>query len=94
MAPGRGDSDVWPDDSLLVVVETILAHDIPDPNRRRAVALILNATTRNRMTRALREHFDPYIGADPVELSGDDAVKVMRDTVMMVAGHGRHEEER
>jgi hypothetical protein len=71
-------------DPLLHQLERIMAHDIPDPNRRRAVALIAKAHMKTAVVRVLRETFDPYLttGApDP------GAAETMRNAIISVAGY-------
>ena len=74
-------------DALLAQLEAILLHDIPDPNRSRAVAMIMRAHMRALTVRVVREKLDPYIGSGAGDVDCDALVRAMRDIVVVIAGY-------
>jgi hypothetical protein len=86
-AEGAVESDDPLGDPLLHQLERILAYDIPDPNRRRAVALITKAHMKTAIVRVLREKFDPYLRTDNDTADTGAAVAAMRDAIISVAGY-------
>jgi len=85
----RGD-DPDLDDKLLATIEDILKNDIPDPNRRRAVAMMIRVHVKVDMVHTLREKFDPFIGLGAVKsFSIEELLAAMRDAVVRLAGYGR-----
>ena len=77
------------DDPLLGIIESILKDDIPDPNRRRAVAGMIHAHAKVSMVHSLRQFFDPYLGIHAVKPTVEEALTAMRGAVVRLSGFTR-----
>jgi hypothetical protein len=84
-----GESVEERDDPLLEKIEQILHDDIADPNRRRAVAMMIHAHAKVSMVHTLREKFDPYLGINGVKPTVEQALTAMRGAVVRIAGYDR-----
>jgi hypothetical protein len=77
------------DDSLMATIEMILRDDIPDPNRRRAVAGMIHAHAKASTVHSLRQIFDPHIGIGAVKPTVEEALTAMRGAIIRIAGFER-----
>ena len=75
------------DDPLIGIIEAILHDDIPDPNRRRAVALMIHAHIKASTVHTLRQKFDPFLGIHAVKPTVEEALNAMRGAIIRLAGY-------
>lgn len=73
-------------DPLLETIEALLRDDIPDPTRRRVVAMMVRAHVKVSMVHALREKFEPYLGIGAVKPTVGEALTAMRGSIIRLAG--------
>jgi hypothetical protein len=76
-------------DPLIAKFEAILREDIPDPNRRRAVAMMIHAHAKAAMVHSIRDKFDPFIGMNAVKPTVEEALTAMRGAIIRIAGFDR-----
>jgi len=85
------DYDPRYDDPLLAIIDGILKDDIPDPNRRRAVAGMIHAHAKVSTVHSLRGIFEPYLGMNAVRPTVEEALTAMRGAVVRLSGFTRDE---
>jgi hypothetical protein len=73
-------------EALLGDMEAILEPDIPDPGRRRFVAILLNAHIRHAIGRSVDDCLGPWIDGEGDGPSPEEAVEAMRTAVKRVRG--------